>query len=372
MRINTTWRHRLAPLLLSSLLLLSCGGATPAASTPPAPCPAPPPSEVLAPPPATPAAAETPQAALPSWEDGPTKSAIVAFVQKVTDPDSADFVPGPERIAVFDNDGTLWSEQPMYVQLAFTLDRIKELAPEHPEWKYKQPYKAAIEGDMKALGAAGMEGFLKLVMATHAGMTSEEFTKIVQDWFATARHPKYGRLYTELTYQPMVELLGYLRVHDFKTFVVSGGGLEFMRPWMEGAYGIPPEQVIGTRVKTQWDEKGPSLLRMPEIAFIDDGPGKPVGIYEHIGRRPIFAAGNSDGDLQMLQYTTAGKGPRFALIVHHTDAERETAYDRESHIGKLDKALDAASANGWTVVDMKKDWKQVFRAASGTSAATNP
>jgi phosphoglycolate phosphatase-like HAD superfamily hydrolase len=300
---------------------------------------------------------------LPSWNDGTVKKSITDFVVRVTTQGGPDFVPVPERIATFDNDGTLWTEQPYYFQLAFALDRIKAMAPQHPEWKNKQPFKALLEGDKKALAAAGKDGLLQIVAATHAGMTIEEFTKAVIDWTETARHPRFKRPYTELVYQPMLELLAYLRANGFKTFIVSGGGVEFMRPWTERVYGIPPEQVVGSSgvVKYQIGPDGkPELFKLAKIEFVDDGPGKPVGINRFIGRRPIFAFGNSDGDLQMLQWTMAGKGLRFAGLVHHTDAEREYAYDRESKVGKLDKALDEATAKGWAVVDMKKDWKTVF------------
>jgi len=302
------------------------------------------------------------QQSLPSWNDGKTRQAIEAFVERVTTPGSADFVPPAERIAVFDNDGTLWSEQPMYVQLAFALDRVKALAPEHPEWKDQAPFNAVLTGDLKALGAAGERGLMELLLATHAGMTSDEFEKVVKDWIATAKHPIYQRPYTECVYQPMRELLEYLRAHEFKTYIVSGGGIEFMRPWSEAVYGIPPEQVIGTSIKLKYvlQDGRPVLVRLPEIDFIDDKAGKPVGIHRQIGRRPIFAAGNSDGDFEMLEYTTAGEGARFGLLLHHTDGQRETAYDRQSPFGRLDKALDAAPQRGWTVIDMRQDWKLVF------------
>jgi hypothetical protein len=312
---------------------------------------------------AGPSAPPTPAAdPLPSWNDGPTKQSIVAFVGKVTKAGSPDFVPAPERIATFDNDGTLWSEQPMYVQLAFILDRVKELAPEHPEWKTKQPFKGVLEGDLAAVAAAGERGLLEIAMATHAGMSTAEFEAIVSDWIATARHPKYDRPYTECVYQPQLELLAYLRDNGFKTFIVSGGGIEFMRPWTERVYGIPPEQVVGSSIKTKYElhDDGPVLLRQPEINFIDDKDGKPVGINEHIGRRPILAFGNSDGDIQMLEWTTIGRTPSLGLLLHHTDAEREAAYDRDSHFGKLDKGLDEAPERGWVVVDMKDDWQAVF------------
>ena len=300
---------------------------------------------------------------LPSWNEGNAKQAILGFVTAVTREGSPDFVPPPERIATFDNDGTLWVEQPMYTQLAFAIDRVKALAPLHPEWKDKEPFKAVLEGDLKALAASGEKGLVQLLMETHAGMTTEQFAQIVNDWLATARHPRFDRPYTELVYQPMIELLAYLRANGFKTFIVSGGGIEFMRPWTEQIYGVPPEQVVGSSIKTKFQFKDgiPELFRLPEVHFIDDKAGKPVGINEHIGRRPIAAFGNSDGDLEMLQWTTLAGGRRFGLIVHHTDAEREYAYDRNSAFGRLDTALDAAAANGWTVVDMKNDWKRVFK-----------
>ncbi|MGO4670346.1 HAD family hydrolase [Bosea sp. 2RAB26] len=299
---------------------------------------------------------------LPSWNEGPTKASIIDFVTRVTTQGGADFVAPAERIAVFDNDGTLWVEQPMYVQLAFVLDRVKALAPQNPGWKTKQPFKAVLSGDMRALAASGEKGLIQLIGATHAGMTSEEFAKITTDWLATARHPRFKRPYTELVYQPMLELLAHLRGNGFKTYIASGGGIEFMRPWTDRVYGIPPEQVIGSSIKTRFEMRdgSPVIFRLPQINFIDDTVGKPVGINQHIGRRPIAAFGNSDGDLEMLQWTTLSGGPRFGLIVHHTDAEREYAYDRNSHFGKLDKALDAAAVNKWTVVDMKRDWKKIF------------
>jgi phosphoglycolate phosphatase-like HAD superfamily hydrolase len=301
--------------------------------------------------------------ALPSWNDSAVKSAIIDFVDRVIKEGGPDFVAVPERIATFDNDGTLWTEQPYYFQFAFALDRVKAMAPQHPEWKDKQPFKALLEGDRQALAAAGKDGLLQIMAVTHTGMTTEDFTKTVIDWTATARHPRFNRPYTELVYQPMLELLAYLRANGFKTFIVSGGGIEFMRPWTERVYGIPPEQVVGSsgEVKFQTGADGkPVLMKLAKIEFVDDGPGKPVGINRFIGRRPIFAFGNSDGDLQMLQWTMAGKGLRFAGLVHHTDAEREYAYDRDSKVGKLDKALDEATAKGWAVVDMKRDWKVIF------------
>jgi len=299
---------------------------------------------------------------LPSWNDGDAKQSILDFVAAVTREGSPDFVPLAERIATFDNDGTLWVEHPMYTQLAFALDRVKALAPQRPEWKDTQPYKAALEGDMKTLAAAGERGLVVLLLATHSGMSTSEFETIVRDWIASNRDPRWKRPYTELAYQPMIELLGFLRANGFKTFIVSGGGIEFMRPWTERIYGVPPDQVVGSSIKTKFEMRDgrPELFRLPEINFVDDGVGKPVGINEHVGRRPIAAFGNSDGDLQMLQWTTMANGRRFGLIVHHTDAEREYAYDRDTQFGRLDKALDAAASNRWTVVDMKKDWKRIF------------
>jgi hypothetical protein len=300
---------------------------------------------------------------LPSWNDGKAKQSIVEFVEQVTKAGSPDFVPPAERIAVFDNDGTLWAEQPMYFQLLFALDRVKALAPQHPEWKDKEPFASLLKGDVKGAFADGMKSVVEIIMATHAGMTTAEFETIASDWIATARHPTSKRPYTEMVYQPMLELLDYLRANGFKTFIVSGGGIEFMRPWTEKVYGIPPEQVIGSSVKVKYElrEGVPVLVRLPEVDFYDDKEGKPVAIHQQIGRRPIAAFGNSDGDLQMLQWTTAGQGPRLALYVHHTDAEREWAYDHNSSVGRLDKGLDEARAKGWTVVDMKQDWKIIYR-----------
>jgi phosphoglycolate phosphatase-like HAD superfamily hydrolase len=302
---------------------------------------------------------------LQSWNDGAAKQSILAFVEQVTTSGAPAFVPPEERIATFDNDGTLWSEQPLYFQLFFALDRVKELAPQHPEWKEKEPFASLLKGDFKAALAGGEKAILEIVMATHAGMTTEEFEKIVKDWTATAKHPKTGRLFTEMVFQPMLELLTYLRTNGFKTFIVSGGGIEFMRPWTEAVYGIPPEQVVGSSIRTKFEitDDKPVLVRLAEMNFIDDKEGKPVGINSHIGRRPIAAFGNSDGDLQMLQWTTAGDGARLGLLIHHTDAEREWAYDRKSHIGQLDKALDEAQNKGWTVVDMKQDWKVIYPSA---------
>jgi hypothetical protein len=311
---------------------------------------------------------------LPSWNDTASKKAIVAFVEKVTKPGSPTFVPVAERIATFDNDGTLWAEQPMYFQMFFALDRLKALAPKHPEWKTREPFASLLKGDVKAAIASGSYTLDELVMATHAGMTTEEFEQIVKDWVATARHPVTGRLYTEMVYQPMLELLAYLRANGFKTFIVSGGGIDFMRPWTQKVYGIPPEQVVGSSIKTKFELRNgkPVLVRLPEVDFIDDKAGKPVGINNHIGRRPVAAFGNSDGDLQMLQWTAAGNGPRFCLYVHHTDAKREWAYDRQSPIGRLDKGLNEARAKGWTVVSMKDDWKRIFAFESAEQPGLTP
>jgi AraC-like DNA-binding protein len=301
-------------------------------------------------------------AELPSWNDGPTKTAILNFVSRVTREGGPDYVPPAERIAVFDNDGTLWSEQPMYVQLTFALDRIKALSAQHPEWKTRQPFKAALEGDAKTVAQGGAKSLVELLMASHAGMSSDEFDAIVRDWLRTARHPRFNRPYTELVYQPMLELLSYLRLHGFKTYIVSGGGIDFMRPWTERVYGIPPEQVIGSRIKVSYEIRDgkPVILRLPEIDFVDDRLGKPVGIHQQIGRRPILAFGNSDGDFQMLEWTTAGPGPRLGLLVHHDDAQRETAYDRNSPFGKLARGLDEAATRRWVVTSMQKDWNRIF------------
>jgi phosphoglycolate phosphatase-like HAD superfamily hydrolase len=298
---------------------------------------------------------------LPSWNDGAAKQSIVAFVTRVTTR-GKDFVPERERIATFDNDGTLWAEQPIYFQFAFALDRVKALAPQHPEWKDKEPFASLLKGDLKGALAGGEHALLEMVAATHSGMTTEEFEKIVKDWLATARHPKFKRPYTDLAYQPMLELLAYLRANGFKTFITSGGGVEFMRAFAEQVYGIPPEQVIGSTGEQKFELRDgkPVLVKLPAVDFIDNEEGKPIAIQKFIGRRPIAAFGNSDGDLQMLQWTAAGSGPRLCLYVHHTDAEREWAYDRQSSIGELDKGLDEAQGRGWTVVDMKKDWKRIF------------
>lgn len=300
---------------------------------------------------------------LPSWNDGPVKSGIVSFIGRVTTTGSPDFVPEAERIAVFDNDGTLWCEQPVYFQLAFAFDRIRALSAQKPEWKTQQPYQALLERDTQALAATGEKGLLTIMAATHAGMSTQDFRNSVLEWTASARHPRFNRPYVELVYQPMLELLNYLRANGFKTFIVSGGGVEFMRPWVERVYGIPPEQVVGSSGKVKFETAAdgkPVLMKEAEVEFIDDGPGKPVGINRFIGRRPIFAFGNSDGDQQMLEYVAGGSRAYFAGIVHHTDAVREYAYDRQSHIGKLDKALDEGTRRNWTVVDMARDWKVVF------------
>jgi phosphoserine phosphatase len=299
---------------------------------------------------------------LPSWNDTAPKKAIVTFVEKVTEQGSPDFVPPPERIAVFDNDGCLWSEQPMYFQAFFIFDRIKQLAPQHPEWETREPFASVLKGDMKSALSGGEHALIEMAMATHAGTTTEEFDKLVTDWIATAKHPKTGRFYTEMVFQPMLEVLAYLRANGFKTFIVSGGGIEFMRVFSEKVYGIPPEQVIGSSIRTKFEmrEGKPVLVRLPELNFVDDKEGKPVGINQHIGRRPIAAFGNSDGDLPMLEWTAAGDGKRLMVYIHHTDGEREWAYDRDSSIGRLDKGLDEALANNWTLVDMKKDWKVIY------------
>ena len=301
-------------------------------------------------------------ALLPSWNDGQAKQSIIDFVNRVTDKTGDDYIVPSDRIAVFDNDGTLWSEQPAYFQLFFAIDRVKALASDHPEWKDKQPFKAVLENDMEALAASGEHGIIELVMATHAGMTTAEFEQIVRDWIRTAKHPRFNRPFTDLVYQPMLELLNFLRDNGFKTFIVSGGGIEFMRPWVEEVYGIPPEQVVGSmgKLKFEFRDGKPVLVKLPWIDFIDDKDGKPVGIHRFIGKRPIAAFGNSDGDLQMLQWTAAGPKTHFCLYVHHTDEEREWAYDRNSPIGRLDKGLDEARKNGWTVVDMKVDWKVIY------------
>ena len=299
---------------------------------------------------------------LPSWNDGTAKKSITTFVEKVTKPGSPDFVPIPERIATFDNDGTLWSEQPMYVQAFFVFDQIKKMAPRHPEWQDKEPFASVLKGDLKSALAGGEKALVEMMAATHSGMTTAEFEKSVTDWIATAKHPKTGKPFTGMVFQPMLEVLTYLRANGFKTFIVSGGGIDFMRPWTERVYGIPPEQVVGSSVKTRFEVRGntPVLVKLPEIDLNDDKEGKPIGIHSRIGRRPIAAFGNSDGDLAMLQWTAADRGARFLGLVHHTDAEREWAYDHPSAVGQLDTALAEATAKGWTVVDIKKDWRRVF------------
>lgn len=307
---------------------------------------------------------------LPSWNDGPCKRAILDFVSRVTIPGNSGFVPQAERIATFDNDGTLWTEQPMYTQMAFVLDRVKALAPQHPEWKQRQPFKAILEDNLKALAAGGEKGMMQVLTATSTGMTTQDFEGTVKQWVSTAQHPRFHRPYIECVYQPMLELMAFLRANGFKTYITSGGGVEFMRPWTEQVYGIPPEQVIGSSVKTKFEMRNgqPVLFRLPQVNLVDDKDGKPVGINEFIGRRPIAAFGNSDGDQQMLEWTAAGKGPRLMLIVHHTDAEREYAYDRQSSFGRLDAALDEAQKKGWVIVDMKRDWKTIFpRPATATN-----
>ena len=297
-----------------------------------------------------------------SWNDGAARQSLVEFISKVTEQGSPDYVPPLERIAVFDNDGTLWVEQPMYVQAFFVLDRIRALAPQHPEWRATEPFAAALKGDLNSALAGGESAIVELVMATHAGMTTEEFEQIAADWIATARHPGTGRLYTEMVYQPMLELLACLRANGFTIFIASAGGIEFMRPWTERVYGIPREQVIGSSIKTKYELRDgrPVLVRLPELTFIGDKAGKPVGIQQHIGRRPIAAFGNSDGDFEMLEWVTSGAGPHFGLLIHHDDAAREFAYDRAAVAGKFDRGLDEAPGRGWTLVSMKRDWKRVF------------
>ncbi len=300
---------------------------------------------------------------LPSWRNGPAKQLIISFIHQTTQPGSPAFVPIEDRIAVFDNDGTLWSEQPNYVQLTFAIDRVKELAPKHPDWRITQPFQAALEGDLQTLRQQGEHGLLKLITATHAGMSTTDYSKIVSDWLSKAVHPTHKRPYTDLVYLPMLEVLSYFRKHGFKNYIVSGGGVEFMRPWTERVYGIPPEQVIGSSIKTKLVSRNgiPELIRLPEINFIDDKADKPVAIHQFIGRRPIAAFGNSDGDLEMLQWVTAGSGTRLGVIIHHTDNEREVAYDRKSPVGRLDKALDEAAIQKWLIVSMKSDWVMIFK-----------
>jgi len=326
------WNNRIVPLLCAAALLLA---TLPAVADP-----------------------------LASWSDGASKARIVSFVQGVTDPTSKTYVPPAERVAVFDNDGTLWTEQPMYFQLAFILDRVHTLAPQHPEWRTTEPFKSVLAGDMAGVAAAGEHGLLELMAATHAGMTSDEFARIVADWLATARHPRFKQPYDELTFAPMRELLAYLRANGFKTYIVSGGGVEFMRVFAERAYGVPPEQVIGSSIRTKYELRDgkPAIVRLPEIEFIDDKAGKPIGIQKFIGRRPILAFGNSDGDFEMLEFTTSSPGPRLGLIVHHDDGEREYAYDRKSPVGRLERGLDEAAQRGWVIVSMKDDWQRVYDA----------
>jgi hypothetical protein len=305
---------------------------------------------------------------LSSWNDGPARKAIVEFVKATTDKSSPGYVPPGERIATFDNDGTLWAEQPMYVQAMFALDRVKALAPQHPEWQTQEPFASILKGDVRAALAGGDEALLEIVMATHAGMTTDEFRQIVKDWIATAKNPVTQRPVLEMVYQPMVELLAYLRGHGYKTFIVSGGGIEFMRPWAEKTYGVPPEQVIGSSIKTKFEMRDGKavLVRLPELNFIDDKEGKPVGINQHIGRRPVAAFGNSDGDRQMLEYTTTGSGLRFGMLVLHDDEAREFAYGPatglpDSHVGTFPQALyDDAKQRGWIVISMQKDWKRIY------------
>ena len=302
---------------------------------------------------------------LPSWNDGESKQAIVAFVNKVTREGSEDFVPAPERIATFDNDGTLWSEQPMYFQFIYVIERIKKLAPQHPAWKEQEPFASVLKGDMQQALAGGEKALLEMVMATHAGLTAEEFSKSVKEWLSTARHPKTGKRYTAMVYQPMLELLDYLRANDFKIFIVSGGGIDFVRVFSEEVYGIPPERVVGSSIKAKYEVRDgkPVIVKLPEIDLIDDKAGKPVGIHRYIGSRPILAIGNSDGDFEMLEWTTTGDGPRLGMILHHTDADREWAYDRDSHIGKLDRGLNESSGRNWNLIDMKKEWKNIYPSA---------
>jgi phosphoserine phosphatase len=302
---------------------------------------------------------------LPSWNDGASKRAIVDFVRRVTTEGNPEYVAVPDRVAVFDNDGTLWVEQPMYTQLAFLLDDVRKLAPQHPEWKTTEPFKFVLENDLARLAAAGVPGLMQLLAATQCGMSTEEFAKTAKDWIETARHPRFNRPYTECVYQPMLDLIKYLRANDFEVYIVTGGGVEFVRPWSERVFGIPVRRVVGSSLKTKFEMRGdqPVLIRTPEINLVDDGIGKPVGIHEYIGQQPIAAFGNSDGDLEMLQWTAAGTGARLVLIVHHTDSDREYAYDAHSPFGMLNKALDEAKSRGWVVVDMKRDWNTIFPSA---------
>ena len=301
---------------------------------------------------------------LPAWNDGPSKKAIIRFVQETTKPGSSQFIPPEERIAVFDNDGTLWSEQPIYVQIAFTIDRIKALAAQNPQWRTQQPFKAVLENDIQAIKASGNKGLFQLIAATHAGMSTEAFQAIVSEWLKTARHPVTNRPYTEMVYQPMLELLAYLKSNGYINYIVSGGGTEFMRPWTQQAYGIPPERIIGSAIKSKFVNINDQyrIIGLPEIEWINDGPNKPLAIQHQIGRRPVIAFGNSDGDQDMLLWTTGAPGPRLGGVIHHTDGTREVAYDRQSAIGKLNTALDLAPKNNWLVVDMKKDWRTIYPA----------
>lgn len=299
---------------------------------------------------------------LPSWNEGPIKDAIIDFVTAATTEGGPGWVEPEDRIATFDNDGTLWTEHPVYFQFMFVSDRIRHLAPRHPEWKLQPPFKGILEGDTKAVAASGEHGVTELMAVTHAWMTAEAFEEIVSDWISTARHPRFDRPYDSLIYQPMVELMDYLRDNGFQTWIVSGGGADFMRPWADDAYGIPPQQIIGSQIAEDYQiiEGKPQFMRKPQVFFVDDGPGKPVGIHRHIGKRPVMAFGNSDGDYQMLEYTTSGDGPSLAMIVHHTDGEREYAYDRDTHIGRLDKAMTDAPAKGWHLIDMARDWSTIY------------
>jgi phosphoglycolate phosphatase-like HAD superfamily hydrolase len=299
---------------------------------------------------------------LPSWNEGAAKQSIISFVEAVTSETGPDFIKPADRIAVFDNDGTLWTEQPYYFQLQFGIDRVKALAPAHPEWRTNKLIQAVLADEIHTVLSFGEKGLVELIMTTHAGITTDEFSQIVKDWINTAKHPKTGKLYKEMVYQPMLEVLDYLRANGFKTWIVSGGGVDFMRPWTEEVYGIPSEQVIGSsgKVKFEMKDGNPVLIKLPEINFIDDKEGKPVGIHHYIGKKPVAAFGNSDGDLQMLQYTTSNHLKSLCVYIHHSDSVREWAYDRNSHIGKLDKGLDEATEKSWTVVDMKNDWIKIY------------
>lgn len=309
---------------------------------------------------------------LPSWKDSPARQQIVDFITAAANEGSEGHIPPAERIAVFDNDGTLWSEQPAYFQLLYAADQVRKMAADHPEWKDKEPFASLLDGDIEGVKAAGKQGLMKIIAASHAEMTSEEFAAAVRKWLDTARHPQTGRRYDKMVYQPMLELLDFLRANDFKTFIVSGGGIDFLRVFAEESYGIPPEQVVGSSLMAKYEVRNgrPAIVKLSEIAFIDDKAGKPVGIHQFIGRRPVFAAGNSDGDFEMLEWTTAGDGPRFALLIHHDDAKREWAYDRDSHIGRLTRGLDEADQRGWTVVSMKDDWSTVHPAGSNDEQST--